>query len=61
MNSLFDITYEIVDPATNESTFTQDRFIAETHYEKGYDVYEKHRTITKVSQFAQTLQDENDD
>jgi len=55
MNSQFDIFYEVVNPATQETDFvTQDRFIAERHYEKGYTVYEKHRMITRHSPFNHT-------
>jgi hypothetical protein len=55
MESQFFITYEVVDPVTLEVAFvTEDRFIAETHYEKGYTVIEKHITITRLSQFSET-------
>jgi hypothetical protein len=55
MDSQFDIFYEVVDPATQKIGFvTQDRFIAEIQYEKGYTVYEKHRTITRHSPFNYT-------
>jgi hypothetical protein len=55
MISQFDIFYEVVDPTTQEIVFvTEDRYVAEHHYEEGYNVYEKHLTITKLSQFAQT-------
>jgi len=55
MDSQFDIFYEVVDPASQETEFvTEDRFIAETHYEKGYSVYEKHLTVTRLSRFAET-------
>jgi hypothetical protein len=55
MISQFDIFYEVVDPITQETVFvTEDRYIAEHHYGEGYTVSEKHITITKLSQFAQT-------
>ena len=55
MFSQFDVFYEVVNPATQETDFvTEDRFIAEHHYEKGYTVYERHTTITKLSPFTQT-------
>ena len=55
MNSLFDIAYVVIDPATQKTEFeTEDRLIAEIHYEKGYTVYERHTTITKLSPFTQT-------
>jgi len=55
MNSHFDIFYEVVNTATQETEFvTGDRFIAETHYEEGYTVYEKHVTVTRLSQFTET-------
>jgi hypothetical protein len=57
MNSEFDIFFEVIDPVTQETDFvTEDRFIAETHYEEGYTVHEIHSTVTKLSQFAQTQQ-----
>ena len=56
MISHFDVFYEVVNPATQETDFvTEDRFIAERHYEKGYAVYERHRTITQHSTFRQTI------
>jgi hypothetical protein len=52
MNSQFDIFYEVVHPVTHETEFvTEDRYIAKHHYEKGYTVFENHRTITKQSKF----------
>ena len=55
-NSLFDIFYEVVNPATQKTDFvTEDRFIAETHYERGYTVYENRRTMTKHSTFNYTI------
>ncbi|MDR0327237.1 MAG: hypothetical protein LBI05_02965, partial [Planctomycetaceae bacterium] len=48
--------YEVVDPVTQKTEFvTRDRFIAETHYEKGYTVYEKHQTVTKHSTFNHAI------
>ena len=56
MKTQFDEFYEVVNPATQKTEFvTQDRFIAETQYEKGYTVYEKHQTITKHSTFNHTI------
>ena len=56
MISQFDVFYEIVNPATQETEFvTEDRLIAEHHYEKGYTVYERHRIITRHSTFNQTV------
>ena len=56
MNSQFDIFYEIVDPATEETELVlTDRFMAEVQYGKGYTVYEMHRTITKHSSFNRTI------
>ena len=55
MESQFDVFYEVVNPVTQKNEFvTEDRFIAETHYEKGYNVYEKHVTITRMSRFSET-------
>jgi hypothetical protein len=58
MNSQFNIIYEIIDPVTRESFFTEDRYIAEYHYEeKSCDVYEHHITTTKLSSFTKARQD----
>jgi hypothetical protein len=39
MNSQFDIFYEVVDPFTEKTEFvTEDRYMAEILYEKGYTV-----------------------
>jgi len=55
METQFFITYEVVDPTTQKTDFvTEDRYIAEHHYEKGYTVYENHVTITRLSPFTQT-------
>jgi hypothetical protein len=55
MESQFFITYEVVDPASQEVEFiTEDRYIAESHYEKGYTVSEKHITVTRLSRFTET-------
>jgi hypothetical protein len=55
MISQFDIFYEVVNPGTQKTELvTEDRFIAEVQYEKGYTVYEVHRTITRQSTFTQT-------
>jgi len=55
MISHFDIFYEVVNPATQETDFvTEDRYIAEHHYEKGYIVYETHRTLTRQTAFTHT-------
>jgi len=56
MQSQTDVTYEVIDIETDESFFTEDRYIAEHHYADGYTVYEKHRTITRVSPFALAYQ-----
>ena len=56
MNSQFDMFYEVVDPETRERFVTQDRFIAEVHYnEKHCLVYERHRTVTRHSTFHETI------
>jgi len=47
-----DIIYEVVDPITQESFVTEDRYVAEHHYERGYTAYETHTTITILSPFA---------
>lgn len=55
MDSHFDITYEVIDPATQEIDFvTTDRFVAERYYKRGYTVYERHTTITRLSRFTET-------
>jgi hypothetical protein len=55
MESQFFITYEVVDPTSQEVEFvTEDRFIAETHYERGYTVIERHITVTRLSRFTET-------
>ena len=55
MISHFDIFYEVVNPATQETDFvTEDRYVAKHHYEKGYTVYENHVTATRLSPFTET-------
>jgi hypothetical protein len=55
METQFFITYEVVDPVTQAVEFvTEDRFIAETHYERGYTVVEQHTTLTRLSRFTET-------
>ena len=55
MDSHFSIAYEIIDPVTRERFITEDRYIAEHHYnEKSCTVYERHWTITRLSPFTQT-------
>jgi hypothetical protein len=55
MESHFFITYVVVDPATQETDFiTEDRYIAEHHYGKGYTVYEKHMAVTQHTPFNRT-------
>ena len=57
MDSHFSIAYEIIDPVTRERFITEDRYIAEHHYEEKHSiVYEKHRTITRLSPFSDALQ-----
>ena len=57
MNSHFDIIYEIIEPFAREPFFTEDRHIAEHHYEeKRCSVYEHHITVTRLSSFTQTQQ-----
>jgi len=54
MDSQFFITYEVVDPATQEIDFvTEDRYVAEHHYGRGYTVYERHTTIARTSRFTE--------
>jgi len=56
MNTHFDITYEVVDPATQKTEFVvADRLIAEIQYEKGYTVYERHTTATQHTSFKRTI------
>jgi hypothetical protein len=55
MNSQFDIFYEVVHPGTQKTEFvTEDRYMAEILYEKGYTVFENHMTITKQTKFKLT-------
>jgi hypothetical protein len=55
METHFDITYEVIDPITQERFETTDRFIAESHYENSScTVYERHTTITRHSPFNDT-------
>ena len=57
MNSHFSIVYEVIDPVTQERFITEDRYIAEHHYnEKSCTVYEKHRTDTRLSPFTDAMQ-----
>ena len=56
MNSHFDITYEVVDPATQKTEYVvADRLIADIQYNKGYTVYERHTTITQHTAFKRTI------
>jgi len=48
------ITYEVIEPVSNERFFTKSRFEALDHYEQGSMVYERHETITQPSMHTQT-------
>ena len=54
MNTYTDVTYEVLDPVTEESFVTGDHYVALFHYEKNYTVYETHTTITVQSSSAHT-------
>ena len=49
------ITYEIIEPVSNKSIVTESRYEALDFYEQNYIVYERHETMSKPSQFTQTL------
>ena len=56
MKTLYDITYEVIDPITRDAFITADRYVAEHHYnEKHCTVLERHSTVTQHSAFNQTL------
>ena len=55
MESLFEVTYEVIDPETRERFVTTDRLIAQHHYGDNCVVYERHRTITRHSAFNETV------
>ena len=54
MNSRFSIVYKVIDPVTHERFITENRHIAEHHYnEKSCTVYERHTTITRFTRFSE--------
>ena len=54
VESYMDVTYKVIDPFTDESFFTTDRYVATHHYERGYTVHENHTTITISTPFNET-------
>jgi hypothetical protein len=48
------VTYEVIEPVSNNRFFTKDYYEAVEHYENGYIVYEVHKTTTQPSMYTQT-------
>jgi len=48
------IEYEVVEPVSDEYFITRSRDRASEHYEKGWTVFEVHKTTTQSSVNAQT-------
>ena len=53
MESQLVITYEVIEPVSNKSFVTKNRYEALDYYEKNYIVYETHTTIARLSEFNQ--------
>jgi hypothetical protein len=56
MESQTIVEYETIEPVTNESFFTYERYEALSRYAGEWIVYERHITKGKPSQFVQTEQ-----
>jgi hypothetical protein len=55
METYTNITYEVINPFTQKTEFeTEDRYIALDRYEKGYNVEERHTTVTALSSSDRT-------
>ena len=50
------VEYEVIEPVSNKHFFTDNRFEAFDHIEKGSIIYERHKTIANPSRFVQTEQ-----
>ena len=50
------VEYEVIEPVSNNSFITYERYVALEHYANESIVYEKHITTSKPSQFVQTEQ-----
>lgn len=54
MDSQAYIEYEMVEPASNRRLITDSREEALAYYEKGWMVFETHKTVSRPSAFTQT-------
>jgi hypothetical protein len=57
MRSEFEIIYDVFNPLTGKTFYTESRVEALSYFEEHYTIYERHVSTCRPSEFVSTLQE----